>query len=148
MKKTTPNKPNKLDTSGLRYVDEYKEFIVWIATPKELREPKTQSGLAKKFGVGEDTLSEWKRRNSFYDEVSKKRKEWGRDRTPDVIHALYSNILKTGSVSGVKLWLQYFEGWVEKVDTNLLKKDPLRELSDKELMEEIRKAQNFLRKKG
>ncbi len=147
MQKVTPNNTNKKVVSKLRHEDEFASFVVWVATPKELRDPKTQAELAQKFGVGQDTLSDWKKRDGFYEKVAKVRKSWGRDRTPDVIHALYRNIMKTGSVQGVKLWLQYFEDWMEKTNSYDPANDPIRQLSDKELMAEIRKAQNFFRKK-
>lgn len=115
---STPNYSKKeADLSGLKHPSEYLEFIHWIATPDEFREPKTQRELAEKFGVGEDVLSDWKKRDGFWEEVKRKIRSWGQDKMPDILDALYREITKTGRAAEVKLWLQYVEGWSEKVET-------------------------------
>jgi len=131
--KTTPNNSKNKDLKGLKHQIEYLDFITWIATPSALRIPKTQQELSKKFGVGQDTLSEWKSRHDFWKRVAEKRKKWGQERTPDVIMALFNRIIKTGGAPEVKLWLQYFENWSEKI---ISIEPPLRkyaDLSDSEL---------------
>lgn len=133
----TPNNPKIEPQSKIRHQMEYYDFIEWIATPSSIRNPKTQQELSKKFGVGQDTLSEWKSRQYFWEEVTKKRKNWGRERTPEVILAMYNRIIKTGNAAEVKLWLEYFESWSEK--TAAVIQDPLKRkyghLSNAELME-------------
>lgn len=115
--KTTPNNSKNKDLKGLKHQMEFLDFITWIATPSTLREPKTQQELSKKFGVGQDTLSEWKNRPRFWIEVAEKRRRWGQERTPDVVMALFNRIVKTGGAQEVKLWLEYFENWSEKIIT-------------------------------
>ena len=115
MAKQTPNNSKKRkDLKGLKHPAEYQEFIIWMALPEPLRNPKTQRELAKNFGVGEDTLSEWKRRDGFWDEATKRRKEWGRERTPNVILGLYRKAVRDGNAAEVKLWLEYIEGYIGK----------------------------------
>lgn len=41
--------------------DEQIQFMVWLATPKKLRDPKTQDALAKQLGYTPEQLSRWKR---------------------------------------------------------------------------------------
>jgi hypothetical protein len=146
--KSTPNDSKNNDLYGLKHQAEYLDFIEWIATPSASRKPKTQQELAKKFRVGQDTLSEWKQRNDFWKNVAQKRRQWGQERTPDVIMALYNRILKTGSAQEVKLWLQYFEDWSEN---NPPVFDPLKrkygDLTDAELDERIKKAKDHLLKR-
>lgn len=112
---STPNNSKNKARHSLRHVGEYSDFVAWTALPTELRVPKTQRELSKKFGVGEDTLSEWKRRSGFWEEVTEKRKTWGRERTPDVMLALFKRIQRTGSAPEVRLWLEVVEGWQSKL---------------------------------
>jgi len=146
-KKNSPNNSKNIGIEGLRHQAEYLDFIIWIATPNSLRVPKTQQELAKKFGVGQDTLSEWKTRHDFWIKVKEKRKEWGRERTPDVILALYNRIIKTGGAQEVKLWLQYFEDWSEKIINITSPERPFANLSDEELTKIIAQEKKFLLKK-
>lgn len=110
MKQESPKQSNKKPSKKLRHQYEYADFIEWVALPKELRSPKTQRELAKKFGVGEDTLSEWKQRDDFWSSVEEKRKNWGRERTPDVLLALHKRAVKTGDAQAVRLWYEIVEG--------------------------------------
>jgi hypothetical protein len=136
----TPNNSKIKPQSKIRHQIEYRDFIEWIATPTSARNPKTQQELSKKFGVGQDTLSEWKHRQDFWTEVARKRKEWGREKAPDIVKALYDRIIKTGGAAEVKLWLEYFEGWSEKtIETQGRTKRKYEHLSNAELME-LRRA--------
>ena len=132
--------------SKIRHNFEYHEFILWISLPKELREPKTQVELSKKFRVGQDTLSSWKKQKGFWDEVSKKRKEWSREKTSDVVYSLYKRIIETGNSSEVKLWFQIIEDWSEKLMTVTEKENPLAHLTTKELEDLIAKKKAFFNK--
>lgn len=145
--KNTPNQSKNKDLKGLKHQMEFLDFIAWIATPNALRSPKTQQELSKKFGVGQDTLSEWKNRPEFWTSVREKRKEWGQERTPDVILALYNRIIKTGGAPEVKLWLQYFENWFEKIITVTPPLRKYQDLSDEELMARRKAAIDFLKKR-
>ena len=147
MKKKTPKNSNSKELNNLRHVDEYAEFISWITLPYSARDPKTQIEFSKKFGVGQDTLSEWKQRKGFVESVKKKRYEWGRERTPEVIQALFKRISKTGGAPEVKLWFQIIEEWSEKITTDSKEENPLRSLSNAELAEKRRLLIKFLLKK-
>ena len=145
--KITPNNSKNMDLKGKKHQIEFLDFVTWIATPCTLREPKTQQELSKKFGVGQDTLSEWKSRPGFWTSVKEKRRQWGQERTPDVIMALYKRIIRNGSAPEVKLWLQYFEDWFEKT---ISIGPPLRkyaDLTNAELAALEKKLKDFLLKK-
>ncbi len=90
-------------------VYEYQTFVEWIATPGMFRRPNTQKALAKKLGVDAATLSDWKKEDDFWAQVSQQLRLWSRGRTPDVIEALYQHAKATGSPSAVKLWLETFD---------------------------------------
>jgi hypothetical protein len=147
MKKQTPNNSNAQEDEKLRHFDEYHQFVAWIGLPVSLRIPKTQKELAKNLGVGEDTLSEWKQRDGFFKAVEKKRKEWGQERTPEVIHALYKRIMKYGGATETKLWLQYIENWSEKTAPEETSKRPFEDMTDEELIDAIKEARKLLSKK-
>ena len=97
---------------------ELMQFIDWIAQPAPLRIPKTQNDLATLLDVSIATLSDWKKRPGFWDEVKERTIFWGRERTPNVIAALYRKAVKEGNAFESKLWLQYIEGWKEKTEVD------------------------------
>jgi len=111
----TLKKFKKKEERDLRHPYEYAEFIKWMATPSVLRKPKTQQDLSKEFKVSEQALSAWKKRDGFWDEVRLEMKIWAKDKTPNVIQAIYQVIIKQGknSPQAAKLWLQYIEQWME-----------------------------------
>ena len=138
MVEETQNNPKKDETlDGLRHPAEFEEFVEWVSLPEVLRMPKTQGELAVKFGLGEDTLSNWKGRACFWDLVKRKRETWGRERTPNVIMGLYRKAVKDGNAAESKLWLQYFENWTEKTETKIDTGESL--LSDEKFKEIIQK---------
>ena len=129
----------------LRHNFEYHKFILWIALPKELRKPNTQVELSKHFGVGQDTLSEWKK-NRILEEVARQRKEWSKEKTSDIIYALYKRIIETGNAAEVKLWFQLIENWSERFRTSIEEENPLTKLTDRELAELIKKQKDIFNK--
>jgi len=104
-----PKQTKKTKKKKPRLSYEYDDFIEWIALPNKLRKPKTQRELARKFGIGEDTLSDWKQREGFWEEVEKKRKSWGKERTPNVLLGLYKKASETGDPRAVRLWFEVVE---------------------------------------
>lgn len=110
----TENNPSSPKDKPIRKVDIYEEYINWMALPHELREPPTQELFAKKFGIHIDTTTDWKKREGFWTDVKKKRNDWAKSKTPDVINALYKKAVKEGNAAEAKLWLQYVDEWTEK----------------------------------
>jgi hypothetical protein len=151
MSKTlTPKNSKKSANKPPRHVFEYADFARWVALPKSLRDPQTQRELALQFGVGEDTLSEWKGRTGFWDVVSDYRKTWGRERTPDVLLALFLRATKTGDPRACELWLEVMEGHgnLQKVEcTHCQKYAEFESMTDSELNALIQRQQDFFSKK-
>ena len=126
-----------LDDSGIEQPDKLLYFVRWCALPRQLRKPETQEKLSEKIGIHKDTFANWKRRSGFWNEVALYRKSYGRSHVSDVVQALIRNAKTTGDPRAVKLVLQYFEDWSEKVRTE--DETPDKEL-DPELKEQIRHA--------
>jgi len=85
---------------------EYEEFVKFCAMPRVLRKIKTQCEFSKKFGVNEDTLTDWKKLPEFLERVRQIILEREQEGLPDVIDALRGEA-ETGNPSAVRLWLQY-----------------------------------------
>ena len=109
--------PKSPITHGLSKPLEFQQFVVWIATPEPLREPRNQSEFAAKFGLCLDTLTDWKQRAGFWDEVKKEWDKWGKEKTNNVIARFYQKILGPDvSTADFKLWFQFFLDWSEKTE--------------------------------
>jgi len=108
----------KSDIKGLRYPAEYLDFIDWMSLPPVMREPRTHKEFAKQIRVGEDTLTSWKKRAGFWDDVVDQRKDWARDQSGDLLLGLKRNAVKYGKGTDVKVWLQYTGEFTEKADIN------------------------------
>lgn len=119
---------NKKDTLYKNEV--YKNFVEYYALPdpdkcafleiafdtklKKYVEEPTMKLFAKKFGVHTNTLTGWKKREDFLSAVDRRRKEWGMDRTSNVLSALYRRCIQYGMSYDVETYLAYFEGWDKK----------------------------------
>jgi hypothetical protein len=115
---------------------EYLQFINWIAKPYSAREPKTQIELAKLLEVEEATLSDWKKREGFWDLVRAEIKDWAKEKTAEVIDAVFKGATSQdskGQSANAKLWLQYIEDWAEKKDISVY--DPEKETRAKSLLD-------------
>ncbi|MFZ3044253.1 MAG: hypothetical protein WA058_04085 [Minisyncoccia bacterium] len=84
----------------------------------ELYSIRSQGEFSEKFGVGEPTLSHWKREmqngNDFKDFQIEMR-----GLTKNVMGALYRQAMAEGDAPRVKLWLQTVEGWNESNNFNV-----------------------------
>lgn len=104
---------NNKDLEGLVKVQEYLKFIEFMALPASLRKKVfgyiTGGKFAKEFNVSIDTLTDWKRRDGFWERVRKIRKEWVKEKVSEVLDALYKKSVAEGNANEVKLFLQYAE---------------------------------------
>ncbi len=98
---------------------EYRLFIQWLATPDIARELKTQTAFAEKFNVAEKTLSEWKDRDGFWEAVNKENKKLCKNKTAEVLNALYRKITTNAAAAEVKLWLEFVEDWSAKTEVKI-----------------------------
>lgn len=108
----------------------YAKFVRFMAVPDPDRcemlgismnretglpmENPTLTKFAQHFGVHLNTLRNWKMKPEFQKAVTSFRKDWGKDRTANVMAALYRNILRNGNAYDVELWMAYMENWDRK----------------------------------
>lgn len=74
----------------------------------ELLAIKTQLDFSKKYKVDVGTLTDWNKRLEK-DGLSKSLNAWARKLTPNVIFALYKNIIKSGRAHEVRAWFEIVE---------------------------------------
>lgn len=115
-------KPSRAKTEGT-----YDEFILWYALPhheKVRMGLETHEQFAEYHHFHRNTLSTWKKRSDFYVRVTELRREWAKDRSGDVIAAMYKSAMSTGPSAALdrKLWMQIFEGFSEKTEVQHTKK--------------------------
>lgn len=79
---------------------------------------KSQAEFAEKFGVGEPTLSHWKREMQDGNDFSDFKRHM-RGLTKNVMGALYRQAVAEGDAPRVKLWLQTIEDWHEGSNFNI-----------------------------
>jgi hypothetical protein len=103
-----------LDSSGISEPPKMLDFVLWLAIPKSLREPRTHRLFAEKIGVNIDTLTDWKKRRGFWDEVYTSHTQYIRRFTSDISYGLVQQA-KTGSEREVRLYMELFEGFSKKV---------------------------------
>ena len=74
----------------------------------ELLSMKTQLEFSKKYEVDVGTLTDWNKRLEK-DVLTKDLNAWARKLTPNVIFALYKNIIKNGRAHEVRAWFEIVE---------------------------------------
>ncbi len=105
--------------NGLKNEATYSQFVMWMSLPDQMKKPATQGEFSKQYHISEVTLSTWKYRDGFWEEVKRIRKSWGQELIPNVILGLYKNAKFEGKASEVKLFLQLFDDFKEKNDTTV-----------------------------
>lgn len=133
-------KQNNVENKGFYKEGVFNEFVRWSALPPW--EQKRigiidQGDFAKENGINKDTLTRWKQRPDFIEKVAKLHDQWGREKTPDIMLAIYRSAMK-GSASSQRLWLKYF------TDFDLKKSQKPQEMSPLLHEDDIRYIISFL----
>jgi hypothetical protein len=92
--------------TNVQRMPELIQFIEWYAVPKKFRNPRDQKGFAKKIGVCEDTITNWKNHDAFLPLLQKAMKKWMIDHVPDVIGGLYTKACSKGHAKDVEMYLR------------------------------------------
>lgn len=126
-----PNEPDKNPTkSDFKPIlqKEFEIYRIWKSTPVmfkvqsdetliswgldelqiQLMRIRDQKEFAEKYGVCEDTLTDW---NVEIEASENKPPAWAMKMNSNIISALYRGAMKKGDADKIKLWLQYIMGW-------------------------------------
>lgn len=126
MRKKNPTKSNKKPYK----LSEYQEFVRFMALPRFFRAREygfeNESDFAKKFKINRATLTQWKKKDDFWNEVKRLWKKWGKERTPDVILGLYRTAVKQGRAAEALVWMKIIEDWKEKTGLEVSGELPIR----------------------
>jgi hypothetical protein len=114
---TLSKKMVKSGMAGLKNPGAYCAFIYFIALPTHLRSDfikgaLTQGDFSKAIGINQATLSEWKAREGFWDDVKNVQKRFFQDSVGDIINAQKKEAMK-GNPKSAKLFLEAI-GFLEK----------------------------------
>ncbi len=97
--------------------DVYARFIDWQAQTSKEREKvglPYAKDFAKKYGIREATLSEWKKRPEFHELKREAQILKLSDDTSDVLDGLKRRCIRYGMAYDVELFLLYVERWDRK----------------------------------
>ena len=120
---------------------EYRDFLLWQSLPSflfkmdqerldlmnldeeilSLLDVKTQKEFAKKYGLEQGTLCDWKNNPIPEEYRDINWRVWAKRLTKNVVGALYRQALIDGDAARAKLWFQLIEDWKEgfEVDQNI-----------------------------
>jgi len=137
-KKVTPENRNNSEKRGVYKKADYKVFVKFYAMASIVRQEeygfKTEQDFAKHYELEQDTLTNWKKREEFNNDVDIQLQKWGAGKIPNVLLSLYRTVMRDGKAAEVKLYYQLVKGWKEgmvlegTIETN---ENPLIELLDK-----------------
>ena len=98
-------------------VAEFVEFAKWCATASWLRDPKTQKEFAERFGVSQDSLTDWKKHPAFVSLVWQFLRERMEELIPDAVQGFFDKLtIGKGSASDLRLLIQLTTGESKKPD--------------------------------
>ena len=75
----------------------YLAFCKWSATPRDLRQPKTQLSFERKWHLPANYTQHWKEREDFQARRITYFWNWMFDRFPDVVYAIYRRAKRNSS---------------------------------------------------
>ena len=91
---------------NVKRLPEFYQFALWLATPSDKREYKTQKDFATAIRVDEDTLTSWKARPELWAMTQSAIRGWMREMTADVISSLANKAVGEGKAPEVALFLR------------------------------------------
>ena len=130
-------KSRKKQEKGIRRKSDFQLYVLWKSLPSLLRgqskeifaqygfedelvlqlfELKTQQDFQKKFLLNKNTLTKWNKRIEKEGLLAEKIMVWAKKLTANVISALYKKVIEEGDAQRTKLWLEFVEGWREKIE--------------------------------
>lgn len=119
----------------------YFEFIDFLATPPFVGKGiRTQKQFAKAYKIEESTLSRWKKKKGFYEEVKARVKILRKDRTTKILDRFYEQMIRSRKPVGrdFLVWLQYVEDFNPKL--GLINETPIDRRLDPEQRRQLAQA--------
>lgn len=113
-----------------KWTDQQIIYLDWLASPKSLREPKTQTDLADKLGVHRTTLTNWRDLEGFKDERLRRIFSYFTPDTPDIVVALRDKSLM-GDTKAIEIWLERVEQIAKQMDIVLRPEERIKELMER-----------------
>ncbi len=92
--------------SSIKLINEFEEFMQFCSTPRSMRKIKTQKDFAQKFGLSEDTLTNWKKMPGFFEAIQWRVIDREQDHLTEIIETLRMKA-ESGNVAAIKFYLQH-----------------------------------------
>ena len=115
-----------------------ENYLEWLLTPEDSREPATKKDYAEKHGVHYNTLLSWEKKKSFQERwrLGIEGLAQSPDRTQKLLDALYIKAI-SGDVKSSELYLRA-TGFLQQSSTlNIKSETSVKSLTDDELQELI-----------
>lgn len=100
------NAPETPALTDIHLKEEFDAAALWMALPRRRRDPATQLELADQLGISPDSITDWKKREDFWEKVNAHRQYWVKEEVSDVVRGLIKQA-KRGTAPEVKLFLQF-----------------------------------------
>ena len=112
-KKPKGEKPKKRMLTR-KHAAAYSAFVKWSATPKAIRDPKSQADFEKRWSLPVNyTSTFFKKREGYYDEQMKHFWTWMFDKFPDVVYAVYRRAVRN-STADAKIFTELIGKKIEE----------------------------------
>ncbi len=146
-----PKKSESVEVFNPYKGQEYRLFLIWRSLPVTLRgissedaedrgvkdpelieliQCKTMSDFARRFGISNDTLTDWKKKDVPDEYKVIDWRYWAKEFTSEVVHHLLESIREKKKADSIKLWLQTVDGFVEETSVNNRANDALDAVSE------------------
>lgn len=111
-----------------------EEYLEWLLTPKDSRNPSTKKAWAEDHGIHFNTLQVWEKRKDFKErwELGVKGLTESPERTQSLLDALYVKGI-AGDVRSAELYLKATGQMASQQNINIKTETSVKELTDEEL---------------
>lgn len=73
----------------------YNFFIRWYTTPPNERIPATAQEFYSAMNITDEIVAEYQTRDTYYDDLYKEARNWGRSKIPELLQLLYAEFKKS-----------------------------------------------------
>lgn len=121
-------------TERLMLTKQQEEYLEWLLTPKEGRNPKTKKDWAEQHGVHFNTLGQWEKKKEFSERwaLGVKGLTQSPERTQALLDALYTKGI-AGDHRSAELYLKATGQMATQQNINIKTETSVKDLSDEDL---------------